>query len=79
MRPITLSLMPLLFSLGCAGPGTSSTDRRVELPQEACPSYQSAANNVRESSNACRPQRSWLEEAGNALGGFATAVRISNQ
>jgi hypothetical protein len=70
--PIAM-LIFLLIGLGCAGPGSSFTDESAEIREEACSSPQHKAEYERQSSKACRPQRTWLQNVGNAISGAAPA------
>lgn len=79
MRLITLTVMPLLLSLGCAGPEASVTEKHMELRQNACSPQQQAVKAFNQPSEPCRRHHVWLEQVGAALGGFATAVRIPDQ
>ncbi len=79
MRLITLTLMPLLFSLGCAAPEASMTKKPMELRENACSPQQQAVKASNQPSEPCRRHLVWLEQVGAALGGFATAVRIPDQ
>ena len=79
MRLIPLLLMPLLLSFGCAGPDTASRNHDLESRTQACLSLHHMAKNADETSNPCRSQPPLLERVGNALGGFAAAMRDPNQ
>lgn len=70
---LVVMLMLLLFGLGCAGPGSSFTGESVEIREEACSSPQHRAEYEGRSSKACRPQRTWLQDVGNAISGAAPA------
>jgi hypothetical protein len=75
---LVVMLMLLLVGLGCAGPGASLTDEHAAIHEEACSSRQNKTEHDGRFSKACRPQRGWVEEIGNVLGGFAAAVRPPN-
>lgn len=79
MRSVALTLMPLLFSLGCAASGTTGTENRTDLRQNSCSPHQHAVKHSGRSTEPCRSQRVWLEQVGPALGGAAAAVRIPSQ
>jgi hypothetical protein len=72
-------LMFLLIGLGCAGPGPSFTEDSAEIREEACLSPQHKSEYAGQSSKACRPQRTWLQDVGNALSAAAPAFSAPRQ
>lgn len=66
-------LMLLLVGLGCAGPELSLTDEHATVREEACSTRQHKAEYEGQSSKACRPQRTWLQDVGTTLSGAAPA------
>ena len=78
MRSIALAFLLILYTLGCAGPGTSSKNHGIESQTHTCLSLSSMGMETA-ASPSCRPEPPLLEKVGNALGGFAAAMRDPNQ
>lgn len=70
---LVITLMFLLIGLGCAGPGLPLTDEHATIREEACSTRQHKAEYEGQSSKACRPQRTWIQDIGTTLSGAAPA------
>jgi hypothetical protein len=68
---LVITLMFLLIGLGCAGPELSLTDEHATIREEACSTPQHKAEHEGQTSKACRPQRTWLQDVGTTLSGAA--------
>jgi hypothetical protein len=68
-------LILLWAALGCASPKASLTDKSIEQRQESCTSNQQKTARDRGAMTSCQSQRSWFEQAGDALSGAASAFR----
>lgn len=79
MRSITtLAILLISYTLGCAGPETSSKNHGIESETQACLSP-SPMEEVSAASPSCRSESPLLEKVSNALGGFAAAMRDPTQ
>jgi hypothetical protein len=70
---LVITLMFLLLGLGCAGPDLSLTDEHATIREDACSTRPHKAEYEGQSSKACRPQRTWLQDVGTTLSGAAPA------
>jgi hypothetical protein len=70
---LLITLMFLLLGLGCAGPDLSLTDEHATIREDACSTRPHKAEYEGQSSKACRPQRTWLQDVGTTLSGAAPA------
>jgi len=72
LAPLVLVL--IFFTLGCAGPSTSTPNHGLEAHNYTCLSDSSLEMDSAVSSS-CRPAPRLLEKVGIALGGFAATMR----
>lgn len=75
---ISLAILLIFYTLGCAGPEMPSKNHRLESASLACLSS-SPMESIDGASPSCRPEPPLLEKVSNALGGFAAAMRDPNQ
>ena len=79
MRSLTLLFLLIFFTLGCTGPGTTTTSHKLQSQPQACLSLSPFNGDTSQTSLPCRSEPRLLERVGNALGGFASAMRDPNQ